>query len=226
MLNKFYFFVFLLVANPSYPQSPDKLSGYVSLESEISSGSAIETFLPETLLTLDGKNNILEYNIKLNRYNGEFIASDTLNIFFINIEKGIYSAYIKLDINEKPYLNDNVENKRQGVSFFSKKVDFFSDVQNIKIKDTVINSILYKLASGSKISDNSKITYEAFISKIPHNFPIQISKIVSTMTDGGFVEKVIINDEKTKKKITFKCNYKKEVLPDKLEKIMKVWSEN
>lgn len=225
MLNKLYFYLILLSMS-SCSQNKNQLSGYIKLQSEISSDDVSETFMPGSILTVNEKGDILEYNERLKRIDGKFKGSDTLNIFFINTKKGIYSAYKKLDMNEKPYLNDNIDNKREGVGFFSKKVDFFSDIQNIKLKDTLIGSIKYKFAVGSKIADQSTLVYQALIAPAPQNFPAQISKILSNMTGGGFVEKVWIIDKANNRIMTFKCSYEHKKLPDKIDKIMKAWANN
>lgn len=226
MLNKICLFVFVISSTFSCSQNSDKSSGYIKFESEISSDVATETFLPPHTLIVDGKGNVLEFHEKLKNSNGKYIVSDTLKIFFIETEKGRYSEYKKLDLNEKPYLTDSIENKREGASFFSKKVDFFSDVQNIKIKDTVINKIKYKFASGTKEVENSSLIYEATIAETPRNFAVQISKVLSKMTNGGFVESVRIIDKTNNRTITFKCSFESKKLPGRIDRVIQQWSKN
>lgn len=226
MLKKICFFVSLLIVNSSCSQEHPKVSGYIKLRSEISSGSATDDLTPLSVLTIDNQKNVLEFNVKLKRFNGKFSGSDTLNVFFINTAKRTYSAYKRMDINEKPYLSESIENKKEGLSFLKKAVDLFSDVKNIRVEDTLINGTKYKLAQGVKKSDNEELKYEALIVADPHNFPVQISKILSAMTGGGFVEKVRIIDKASDRIITFTSSYEKKDLPENIDKIMKVWSEN
>ena len=226
MLNKISILLLLISVSSSCSQNSNELSGYIRLESEISSDVVTETFLPPHVLIINEKGNVLEFNEKLNNSSGKYNVSDTLNVFFINTKKGLYSAYKKLDENEKPYLTENVVNKKEGASFFSNKVDFFTDVQNIKVKDTIINNTKYKFVSGSKKTDNTEQIYEAFITSNPRNFPVQISKILSALTDGGFVEKIRIIDKSNNRIISFNCIFEKKELPERIKKIMKVWSEN
>lgn len=226
MLKKICFFVFLLIVNSSCSQQHPKVSGYIKLRSEISSGSTTDDLTPLSVLIIDNQKNVLEFNVKLKRFNGKFSGSDTLNVFFINTAKRTYAAYKRMDINEKPYLSGSIENKKEGISFFKKDVDLFSDVKNIRFKDTLVNGTKYKLAQGDKKSNNEELKYEALIAAEPHNFPVQISKILSAMTDGGFVEKVRIIDNASDRIITFTSSYQKKSLPEKTDKIMKVWSKN
>lgn len=226
MLKKICFFVFLLIVNSSCSQERTEVSGYIKLRSEISSGSAREEFTPLSILTIDNQKNVLEFNEKLKRFNGKFVGSDTLNVFFINTAKRTYAAYKRMDINEKPYLSESIENKKEGLSFFKKDVDLFSDVKNIRVKDTLINGTGYKLAQGVKQSENEELKYEALIAVEPHNFPVQISKILSGMTHGGFVEKVSIIDKANDRIISFTSSYEKKELPKNIDEIMKAWSRN
>ncbi len=226
MLYKFCFFVFLIFINSSCSQNREDLSGYITLQSEISSSKGSEALTPVSILTIDNNKNVLEFNVKLKRFNGEFTGADTLNVFFINTQKGIYAAYKKIGIDEKPYLSESIENKKEGLSFLKRDVDFFAGVQDIKIKDTILNGNKYKLAIGFKKADNSELKYEAYISNTPRNFPVQISKIVSKDTDGGFVEKVRIIDKANDRIITFQSSYEKKKLPKSIDEIMKAWSRN
>lgn len=226
MLKKTCFFVFLLIVNSSCAQEHSKVSGYIKLQSEISSGSTTDDLTPLLVLTIDNQRNVLEFNVKLKRFNGKFSGSDTLNVFFINTAKRTFAAYKRMDINEKPYLIESIENKKEGISFLKKEVDLFSGVKNIKLRDTLINGTKYKLAQGGKKSNNEELKYEALIAAEPHNFPVQISKILSAMTQGGFVEKVRIIDKASDRIITFTSSYQKKTLPEKTDKIMKVWSRN
>ncbi|WP_281631633.1 hypothetical protein [Flavobacterium luteolum] len=226
MLSKFCYIFFLLFVNSTFSQKLENFSGYLTLQSEISSSKGSEALTPVSILTIDNYKNVLEFNVKLKRFNGEFIGADTLNVFFINTEKGIYSAYKKMGIDEKPYLTESIENKKEGLSFLQKDVDFFADVQNIKIKDTILNRTKYKIATGFKKADNSELRYEAYIANTPRYFPVQISKILSKLTDGGFVEIVRIIDNANDRIITFRSSFEKKDLPKSIDKIMKAWSRN
>jgi len=46
------------------------------------------------------------------------------------------------------------------------------------------------------------------------------------LTDGGFVEKIRIIDKSNNRIISFNCIFEKKELPERIKKIMKVWSEN
>ncbi|MFD2940104.1 hypothetical protein [Flavobacterium notoginsengisoli] len=216
----------LLIINSSCSQSSKKFSGYITLKSEISSGSVAQAFMPPAVLIVDAQANAIEFLTKVKLENGEMKGSDTLNVFFINFKKGNYASYKKLDINEKPYAKEKIDNKKEGISFFSKKVDFFSGVTDIVIKDSIIKNISYKVARGFKKVDHYKFKYEAYVLNSPKKFPIQISKIISERTEGGFVAEVRITDYANDKLLIFKCDYIQKNLPERLEKLMKVWGGN
>lgn len=224
MLKKFITFLSFVLLYCSCSHNIER-SGYIILESEISSDTIIQPFLPKKKLIIND-NYVLEFNTELKGLGGNLTQSDTVSFFLIDTKKQNYTAYKTMSIKEKPFLRDKIENKRIGITFYSKTVDFFLGVNDLKIKDTIINSIDYKYATGMKITKESELFYEGYIIDKPHNFPVQISKILSEKTGGGFVEKINIFDKKNNKTITFKCRFVNKKLPKRIEKVMTIWAEN
>ena len=201
-------------------------TGYLILESEISAGELTQVLMPKKVLIINHDYNVLEFHEKFKMKEGQFAGADTLSVFFINTKKNTYSAYKTINKNEKPYKIDQIDNKKEGITFYSKKVDLFSNVSNILIRDTIVNNVKYKLATGSKDSENGKLLYEAYILKVPEFFPVQISNILSDMTDGGFVERIVIKDLNNKKDIIFKSQFEHGEIPVKFNDAMRAWGKN
>lgn len=215
----------LFLITPSCSQNKTA-EGYIILESEISAGEIKQIFMPKKTLIIDAAFNVLEFHEKFSRKDNQFTGADTLNVFFINTKKNTYSAYKKLNSSEKPYLRDSVDSKKDGITFYSKKVDLFSNVENITIKDSLIDQNEYKLALGSKESENGKLLYKAYIRKEPRLFPVQISSILSEITGGGFVERIEIKDLSNNKTLIFKCSFQSGAIPVNIVKVMRAWSKN
>lgn len=224
-MNKIYVVLLLILINSSCAQRY-KRSGFLVLQSEISAGPIKQPLMPDKFLIINEDDYVIEFREKFKGLNGDLQVTDTLSVFLIDLNKQSYAEYKKMDINMKPFLRDKIENKKAGLTIYSPGEDFFNEVKDVTIKDSIINKVKYKYVTGSRETDDGKLFYEAYVAKEPKNFPVQISKVLSQRTDGGFVEKINIFDKKNQKTITFKFKFESKALPARLEELIKVWKEN